>query len=286
MITTSATSSLISHEAIRRSVRAVVSNAINGDFPVDPVIGGDLSKTFSVVNSVVKRHGLLLQRSLADALAASGRFDVMTDVPVPVTGAANDLLTSRNSNQDLAKIRLKSDANVVRMVTVDIIAIDVDAGWAGAYDVKRGNGATESRKRRPLEHDLRACRLVLSSFLSKYGYSDIVQATTGIIDYYGSSGFNDELRITREDLDTHFDVPVLTTLETMTAELRQALHAEMRGLLAPVLRTMPRTKPVQTESETSIVPGSVFEEAPAELVERIFSARPSGPGPRRERAAG
>ena len=30
----------------------------------------------------------------------------------------------------------------------DIVVIDPEAGWAGAYDVKRGNGATETRRRR------------------------------------------------------------------------------------------------------------------------------------------
>ena len=39
------------------------------------------------------------------------------------------------------------------------------------------NGATETRKRRPIEHDLRASRLVLASFLAKYGYDDIRSVT-------------------------------------------------------------------------------------------------------------
>ncbi|WP_398466504.1 hypothetical protein [Tardiphaga sp.] len=273
---------LLSRATLRRAARAVVSNAINGDFPIDPVIGADLSKTFSAVNSVVKRHGLLLQRTLGDALAASGRFEVMSDVPVPVTEAAHDLLTSRNSTRDLAKIRLKSDSNTVRMITLDLIVVDVEAGWAGGYDVKRGNGATESRKRRPLEHDLRAARLVLSSFLGKYGYGDITNVTTGIIDFYGSSGFDNELRITKEGLDEHFGVPVLDTLEMMTGELQQALHSEMRGLLGPVLKVMPRTERGMTGIEVPV--GRVFDDEPcADPVSRILSARPTGPGPRRER---
>ncbi len=276
---------LIPHTEIRRAARAVVSNALNGDFPIDPVIEAELSKTFSTVSSVVKRHGLLLQRTLGDALAASGRFEVMNDVPIPVTEAANDLLTSRNSNRDLAKIRLKSDANVVRMVTVDVVVIDLEAGWAGAYDMKRGNGATETRKRRPIEHDLRAIRLVLASALSKHGYQGIEEVTTGVIDFYGSSGFSDEMRITKDQIDDHFGVPILQTLEAMTDELRIALHAEMRGLLAPALRHMPRAERGPVEIGDAPMLGRVFEDDQCEdPVGRILSARPTGPGPRRHRA--
>src|SRR6202011_1180887 len=163
------TAPLVSPAAIARASRAVIANAMAGDFPIDPVIGPDLSKSFSIINSVVKRHGLLIQRTLGDALAASGRFEVLTEVPLPITEAAHDLLTSQNSDRNLAKIQLKADSKIIRMVTIDLIVVDTESGWAGAYDVKRGNGATETRKRRPIEHDLRAARLVLASFLAKYG---------------------------------------------------------------------------------------------------------------------
>ena len=126
---------------------------------------------------------------------------------MPITEAAHALLTSENSDRDLARIQLKSDASVLWMITVDLIVIDVESRWAGAYDVKRGNGATESRKRRPIEHDLRAARLVLASFLAKNGYEDIRKVTTGVIDYYGASGFGKDIKLTREQLDDHFGGP-------------------------------------------------------------------------------
>src|SRR4051794_29768166 len=103
------TTPLVSAAAITRASRAVMDNAMAGDFPIDPIIGPDLSKSLSVINSVVKRHGLMLQKSLADALAATGRFEVLTEVALPITEAANALLASQNSDRDLAKIKLKAD---------------------------------------------------------------------------------------------------------------------------------------------------------------------------------
>jgi hypothetical protein len=168
----------------------------------------------------------LIQRT-GDALAASGRFEVMCDIQIPLTETANDLLTSQNSQHDLAKIRLKSDSKAVRIVTVDLVVVDPEAGWAGAYDVKRGNGATESRKRRPLEHDLRGIRLVLANHLLKIGYEGITSTDSGIIDYYGMSGFSREIKIIRDELDAHFGVPVVGHVDAMTEALKGALHAEI-----------------------------------------------------------
>jgi hypothetical protein len=207
-------------------------------------------------------------------------------VPLPITEAAHDLLTSKNSDRDLAKIQLKADSKTSRMVTVDLIVVDTESGWAGAYDVKRGNGTTESRKRRPIELDLRAARLILASFLAKCGYDSIRSVTSAVIDYYGASGFSKEMKLTREELDEHFGVPVLDTIDAMTAELQRALHAEMRNLLTPALTILPHAAD-QALGADIIVPPSVAETAEEEIREtaigRLLNARPTGPGPWRPR---
>jgi hypothetical protein len=280
------TAPLVSPAAIARASRAVIANAMAGDFPIDPVIGADLSKSFSIINSVVKRHGLLIQRTLGDALAASGRFEILTEVRLPITEAAHDLLTSDNSDRDLRKIKLKADSNTLRMVAIDLVVVDTESGWAGAYDVKRGNGTTESRKRGPIELDLRATRLILASFLAKCGYDGTRSVTSAVIDYYGASGFSKEMRLTREELDEHFGVPVVDTIEAMTAELQRALHAEMRNLLMPALTNLSHVadRPL---GAGIIVPPSVAENAETEIREnaigRVLNARPTGPGPWRPR---
>jgi hypothetical protein len=280
------TAPLVSPAAIARASRAVIANAMAGDFPIDPVIGPDLSKSFSIINSVVKRHGLLIQRTLGDALAASGRFEILTEVPLPITEAAHDLLTSQNSDRDLVKIQLKADSKTLRMVTIDLVVVDTESGWAGAYDVKRGNGTTESRKRRPIELDLRAARLILASFLAKYGYDGVRSVTSAVIDYYGASGFSKEMKLTREELDGHFGVPVLDTIDAMTAELQCALHAEMRNLLMPALMNLPHVADQPLVADI-ILPPLVAETAKAENCEnaigRVLNARPTGPGPWRAR---
>ena len=271
----------ISDAALARSANTLVANAVSGAFNEDPVIGPKLSRAIAVVNSVVKRHGHLLESTLANALAASGRFDVLVEVAIPVTDAAQELLLARNTTEDLARITIRADASAERIVTIDLVVIDPEVGWAGAYEIKRGNGAIDGRSRRPIEHDLKATRMVLSSYLSKRGYPNISRVTTGVIDYYGCTGFAKELKIGRDDLDGHFGVPVRETLDKVTTCLRMALHSELPHLFATVLEAVHREKAKQQPgSARTDVTHDDHIGAESALIE-IFNARPTGPGPRR-----
>ena len=229
----------VSDITLARNAQTVVSNAISGAFNEDPIIGSGLSRAISVVNSVVKRHGLLLQKTAADGLAASGRFDVFVDVAIPIVDAAHELLLAGNSAEALDGINIRADAAADRIVNIDLVVVDPEVGWGGAYDVKRGNGPVDGRSRRPIEHDLKAVRMVLPSYLAKRGYPNISRTTAGIIDYYGATGFNKILKIGRDDLDVHFDVPIRATLDKVTLCLRDALHAELPHLFATVLEFHP-----------------------------------------------
>ncbi|WP_158670233.1 hypothetical protein, partial [Bradyrhizobium guangdongense] len=223
---------LKTNEDAVRAAKQVVATALEANFSIDPIIGDELSQSFAVISSCVRRHGLLIQTTLADTLATSGRFEVLSEIHVPITVAANDLLTSQNSNAALAKIQLKSDSPVIRMAKLDLIVIDSERGWAGAYDVKRGNGETAWNKRKPIERDLRATRLVLASHLKKLGH-DVDRVTTAVIDYYGGSGFSRDIKLVRDELNAHFGVAVVERIETMTAALRQEMHTRLGAILEP-----------------------------------------------------
>jgi hypothetical protein len=270
----------VSDAALAQAAKTVVANAVSTAFNEDPVIGPDLSRAIAVVNSVVKRHGHLLESTLANALAASGRFDVLVEVAIPVTDAAQELLLARNSAEDLARINIRADASAERIVTIDLVVIDAEVGWAGAYEIKRGNGAIDGRSRRPIENDLKATRMVLSSYLAKRGYPNIARVTTGVIDYYGGTGFSKELKIGRDDLDSHFGVPVRQTLDRSTTCLRTALHSELPYLFATVLDAIGgETVKQQPPSARTTVPQDDHFGAESALI-KIINARPTGPGPR------
>lgn len=270
----------VSETALARAAASVLANALSATFNPDPVIGPEASRAISVLGSIVKRHGLLLQQTLANALAASGRFDVLVDVGIPIVEAANELLLAPNSAEDLARISIRADASADRIVNLDLFVIDQEVGWAGLYDVKRGNGPIHGRTRRPLEHDLKAGCMVLSSYLAKRGYPNITRVTAGVIDYYGFAGFNKKLKIGRDDLDDHFQVPVRATLEKVTDCLRDALRAELPDLFSTVLEAIHRDG---IKKSTAASGNGLTCDLPQvfDSVTVVINPRPQGPGPRK-----
>lgn len=145
------------------------------------------------------------------------------------------MLDAKNSDQALAKIRLSADSEADGIVNVDLVVVDPEAKWAGAYEIKRGNGATEHGKRRQSIHKLRAARLVLASYVHQAGYGIMETVTSSVIDYYGASGFTPEFTLSRNELDEHFDVPVAATVDAMTAVLQE----ELKGRLAQAVWAVP-----------------------------------------------
>lgn len=268
----------VSKPALIRAARNAVAGALAGDFPVDPIIGPELSRAISTVGSVVKRHGTLIEMGIAGALASSDRFTVLTNVSLPLTKGATQLLDAKNSDDDLGRIKLSADSEADGIVSLDLVVVDPEVGWAGAYEIKRGNGATEHGKRRPIVRKLRAARLVLASYVKQAGYGSVERVTSAVIDYFGGSGFESEFSLTREQLDQHFGVPVAATVDAMTETVRETLHAQLPRLLAPVIENVLSTKvqarnKVKVTATTRLKPGG-------EGVLRSLDAPPIGPGPR------
>jgi hypothetical protein len=269
-------------DGLLKAADEAVTSAINTRFPLDGLLGAELSRLISVSNSVVKRHGLLLERAIITALEASGRFQVLHNPVIPITAAADSLVAS-NPPETLARVALRYDTPAVRSVTHDIVVIDTHCAWAGAYQVKRGGGDMGPRLRKPLERDLAAVRLLLRSYLRDQGFSAVDVVTTAAIDWLGSAGLPEHLTILGTEIDDHFGVPVVPTIERMTEHLRAALHRAVPGLLEPLLTALamqsvtaaPRPHPPAKESsEDDFMPDLLDN-----LVE--FPSRPVGPGPRR-----
>ena len=99
----------VSEAALTRAAREAVAGALAGDFPIDPLIGKDLSRALSCIGSVVKRHGTLIELGVAGALVAGERFIVLPNVAIPLTKAALQLLDAKNTDETLSKIKLSAD---------------------------------------------------------------------------------------------------------------------------------------------------------------------------------
>ena len=233
------------NDVLLKAASDAVAAAVSTKFALDEVLGPELSRLISVSASVVKRHGILLEKAFVEALQASGRFDVLHNPTIPITPAADSLVTS-NTAEELARLSLRYDQPASRSVNQDIVVIDIATGWAGAYSIKRGGGDMGPRLRRPLERDVAAVRLLLRSYLRDQGYSTIDTVTSACIDWFGAAGLPPHLTVQGPDVDVHFGVPVIATVEKMTAHLRDELHRTMPALLEPLYHRFETLSPVET----------------------------------------
>lgn len=263
---------LTTNEAFLRAAEEAVTSALDSEASADPLISAERSRSSAFMSSAKQRHGLLIQKTLADTLAANSRYHVFTEMPIPITQAAHDLVTSGNSDADLANIQLKSDSPTVRMTSTDLTVIDAKRRWAGVYEVKRGNGETAWTKRKPKELEMKAIRMVLASYLKKLGHN-VDYVTTAVIDYYGGSGFPREIKLTREDLDAHFEMPVVNNIEAMTAALRNAMEVHLQTLLStPLVRPAEPAAAAPIGTRNAAAAAQTRPRGPGQWLSRGFGA--------------
>lgn len=120
--------------------------AMSGEHPVDPMLGRSLSCLTSAVNSVIKRSGSLIEKSLRAALEQAG-FIVFTQVAMQLSKASKDLVRA-NARETLrgVSVKLEAPADDAPLVIFDMLVIDPRTRRATLIECKRGNGATELRK--------------------------------------------------------------------------------------------------------------------------------------------
>jgi hypothetical protein len=149
------------------AARETVKAALAADFPRDALLGSGLSTLVSVVNSVIKRSGTIIEKALHEALEAGGKV-VFRAVAMPVTLAAENIVAS-NPVAKLKDLRVRADADAKRTTVVDLLVIDPLRQKAMIYELKRGNGVTETRKRVPIEANLRCCAVDFHPEVSRVG---------------------------------------------------------------------------------------------------------------------
>lgn len=263
-------------DVLLKAASDAVAAAVSTKFPLDELLGPELSRLVSLSSSVVKRHGILLEKACVEALGASGRFEVLHNPCIPITAAA-DGLTASNSPESLARIHLRYDQPAVRSVNQDLIVIDSATGWAGAYSLKRGGGDMGPRLRKPLERDVAAVRLLLRSYLRDQGYSTVDTITSACIDWFGAAGLPPHLTVMGPDVDAHFGVPVIATVERMTEHLRDELHRAIPDLLRPLIQRFENLPPVRPRPVPDVAHAASEPRDDAtvkRLVEAIFPVGP------------
>jgi hypothetical protein len=219
--------------ALMASAVATLEAALAGRHPTDPMLGVSLSRLVSAVNAAVKRSGPLIEQALAVALEQKG-FVVMRHVAMPVSAAAQNLVAF-NEMKALRGVSVVAGAPADgKAIVYDLLVWCRKTKRAVLLEVKRGSGQTELRKIKPITAALKAGSLQIRSHLKTLGIT-ARQVDARLVDYYGRSGFGDEIRITGDRLDRYFGAPVQGLIDAVLAEMRARLFAALPRLLAQAL---------------------------------------------------
>lgn len=224
-------------DALHEAAFQAVKGSVNAEFKPDPLFTAEFSRLLSTANSVVKKHGPMIEDAIAAELERANLM-VKRNSSIPVTSAALAMVNSRDYPELSRQQFAFNEKDIADAVDVDILAIDEPNGWACAVSVKRGNGFTEPKKRKANERELRALELTLASRLRQQGYPTVETAAVGVIDYFGQSGFSTDLAINGVSIDEFFDLPIVAAIDRMTASLKAAFDLELLRLLEPILRAL------------------------------------------------
>jgi hypothetical protein len=214
----------------------VVDQALRNVFTPDPLLGPGLSQVASVLSSVVKRHGTLLEAAFTDVLKNRGRYLVMRDVPMPITVPTQELIRNSSISQ-LGETAIELSGDIAQTVKLDLVVIDRRTQNAFIIEMKRGGGKSEARKVHQIEWILRCAQVQGLAFLKTLGFH-VAHVRAVLIDVYGRGGYSPDLSVSGRDIDRLFEEPIMAAIEAVTARITTRLRADVPELLTRALGTL------------------------------------------------
>lgn len=257
---------------------AAVDEAFSRSYSPDPLIPEKIAALRGPLDSVLRRHGLLIETAIATALEMSGEIEVMVQVAVPVSGAAMQLCQA-NTADKTEDLTMPVGTDVIRTPILDIVAYYPDSGRLVVASVKRGGGAQGGTAARQDRIELRAAGMILRGMLASSGRT-VTEVEVIVVDYYGRSGIVAGRVVAGSELDAFFDVPVFGIVDAMTKRMAEAVSRKVEDRLALLDRprrpaTAPRTSETPDRSGVLAFPSS-GRGTPPTLAE-CFAALPPRP---------
>jgi hypothetical protein len=223
-------------EVIAASVDRAVDDCFGKTYVTDELFGETLTSIRGPLDSVCKRHGLLLEESIAYALASqeSDRFEVSTQVHVVVPQSVIALVEA-NKLEKLDGLHFpRADAKGYKVV-IDILAFDWQTEELHVISVKRGGGAQGGKAAREARKDLVGAGLILKHLMLTKGVP-VRKVKTVLVDWYGRSGITARKTVSRETIDGYFGISVAGLVEAMSGRLASSIAKRMMPRLKHALK--------------------------------------------------
>lgn len=202
---------------------SALEEAFSKAFYIDPLFGPELTAIRGPLDSICRRHGVLIEKTIAYALATHERFDVQSQVAVPLNQAAIDLCHA-NSEAATKHLTLTTSTGRIRSAVLDLVVYDRLKRRLVIASIKRGGGLQGGPGTQDMHVELRAAAIILRGMIASQGLA-IEQADVITIDWYGRSRIVGMTVVTGADLDSYFEVPVAPLVDAMSARLTAGVRA-------------------------------------------------------------
>lgn len=211
-------------EFLKPEIDATVKRLESKKFQPDPIAGEHFSRIVSVMSSAYKRHGFIIERAILEKLRSNSNFDVWEDRAFQVATTADHIVDSSIGEPEHVFSSETTYRIGPRTLQVDAFVYDKIRKTLRAYEIKRGSGLHDSGKRRSILRDLLCLQVLLRSYGESRGL-EVSDAKAHIIFYYGQCSIPKPFSLVREELDDHFDFPVVESVEAVNDYFREKLFA-------------------------------------------------------------
>ncbi len=191
-------------------------------FIPDPINGPYYSRLSSICSSAQKRHGHIIEMSIREALKQSNKYRVWTESRFAISSAAGTLFSAQN--EDACRASELPYGENYRTIQIDIGTFDDVNQTLSAYEVKRGNGRHDAGKVRSIRSDQICTHMLLKSYGQQVLGLIARFINVKAIFYYGQRSVSGPNSLAREDLDDHFDFPVVAHVEEANKYYAMQVH--------------------------------------------------------------
>jgi len=218
---------------LEADIEQSINRLNNKNFKIDPIAGRKYSKVPSLIGSMQKRHGLIIEKAISAALSSYDHYTVWTDSGFKVSSSVNHIIsTVNNVKKDPDWLHLLDHNHPYgeqsSTLQIDVIAFNKSDNSLTALEVKRGYSHHDAGKKKAILRRALAVQMLLMGYgQSELGQIQINEVRSRICSYYGANEFAPEIQITKDDLDNFFGVPILGLVQEVNDYFRSRIHELM-----------------------------------------------------------
>lgn len=222
------------------SLKTMIDRTVEGlagqKFKVDPIAGKAFSQLPSIVGSMQKRHGLIIESAIFEAVDRLPNYTAWKEPNFHISQDVQSAVASVNNvkqNPDWKHLlgnEYPYKTGTGKTLQVDLLAFNKTTSQAFAVEIKRGYSNHDAGKKKAILKDALSVQMLLKSYCEMELGTKIFEARSLICSFYKSSEFDPSVSVNKDTLDELFGADVLSYVENVNNYYRKNIHDLLRTL--------------------------------------------------------